>query len=112
MADITTMRCVNKINFNAMYTNAVTATILDPAKIPVVMNNDREALALALRTCNRVTPETARIVRIKNTMNLSHILVSEAYLPEIEANEKFTIKGSAQSLKFDGSGHLLTQAPN
>lgn len=109
MADITTLPCVNKIDFSAMYTNAVTATILDPAKIPVVMNNDREALALALRTCNRVTPETARIVRIKNTMNLNHILVSEAYLPEIEANESLTIKGSARSLEFDASGQLLAR---
>lgn len=109
MADITTLPCVNKIDFNAMYTNAVTATILDPAKIPLVTNNDREALALALRICNRVTLETARVVHIKNTMNLNHILVSEAYLPEIEANESLTIKGSARSLEFDSSGHLLTR---
>ena len=107
MADITTLPCVNKIDFNAMYTNAVTATILDPAKIPLVMNNDREALALALRTCNRVTPQSARIVRIKNTMNLNRILVSETCLPEVQANRDLSIVSSPKSLNFDNRGHLL-----
>ncbi len=107
MADITTMPCVNKLDFNAMYTNAVTATILDPAKIPLAMNNDREALALALRTCNRVTPQTARIVRIKNTMNLNRIMVSEACLPAVEANERLSIISTPQALSFDSSNRLL-----
>lgn len=107
MADITTVPCVNKIDFNAMYTNAVTATILDPAKIPLVMNNDREALALAIRTCNRVTPQSARIVRIKNTMDLNRIMVSEACLPEVEANERLSIMSSPHALSFDKSGRLL-----
>lgn len=107
MADITTIPCLNKINFSTMYTNAVTATILNPAKIPLAMNNDREALALAIRTCNRITPQTARIVRIKNTMELTRIMVSEACLPEVKANRKLSILGSPQSLCFDCSGKLL-----
>ena len=102
-----TLPCVNKIDFNAMYTNAVTATILDPAKIPLVMNNDREALALALRTCNRVTPQSARIVRIKNTMELNRILVSETCIPEVDANMDLSVISSPKSLDFDNTGHLL-----
>ena len=108
MADITTLPCVNKIDFNAMYTNAVTATILEPAKIPLVMNNDKEALALALRTCNRTTPPKARVVRIKNTMELSNILVSEACLPAVGTNPALSVSGRPQSLKFDGAGNLIS----
>ena len=107
MADITTLRCVNQIDFNAMYTNAVTATILDPAKIPLVMNDDREALALALRTCNRVTPQSARVVRIKNTMDLNRILVSESCLPDVIANKDLSVISSPKSLVFDNTHHLL-----
>ena len=107
MADITTMPCVNKIDFNAMYTNTVTATILDPAKIPLVMNSDREALALALRTCNRVTHQSARIVRIKNTMELNRIMVSETCLPEVETNKDLSIVSSPKLLDFDKTGRLL-----
>ena len=72
------------------------------------MNNDREALALALRTCNSVTPQTARVVRIKNTMALNRILVSEACLPEVNSNSRaFSIRSTPQSLDFDKTGHLL-----
>lgn len=106
MADITTLQCVNKIDFNTMYTNAVTATILDPAKIPLTMNNDKEALALALRTCNRVTPGAARVVRIKNTMDLHRILVSEACLPEVKSHDFLNITGELHSMRFDDRGRL------
>ena len=106
MADISTLHCVNKIDFNAMYTNAATATILDPAKIPLVMNNDRDALALALRLCNRVTVQTARVVRIKNTLDLHSIKVSEACLPAIESSKDLSVVGSPQALLFASSGRL------
>lgn len=107
MADITTIPCVTKIDFSAMYTNAVTATILDPAKIPLIMNSDRDALALALRTCNRVTPQNARIVRIKNTMELSRIMVSETCQPEVDANKDLSFVSSPKLLDFDKTGRLL-----
>lgn len=106
MADITTLQCVNKIDFNAMYTNAATATILDPAKIPLIMNNDRDALALALRLCNRVTYQTARVVRIKNTLELDYVWVSEACLPSIESCKDLSVFGERQALCFDSLGHL------
>lgn len=106
MADISTLQCVNKLDFNAMYTNAATATILDPAKIPLVMNNDRDALALALRLCNRVTLQTARVVRIKNTLDLHSIKVSAACLPTIESSKDLSVVGSPQALLFASSGRL------
>ena len=68
LADVSTRRCVEK-----MYTNAITATILEPAKLPMIMPSDREAIAVALKTCNRMTPESARMVRIKNTLELHRV---------------------------------------
>ena len=43
---------------------------MDGAKIPPVLANDREALCVAIKTCNRVSPEQARVVRIRNTKSL------------------------------------------
>ena len=100
MADITTIRCVNQINFNAMYTNSITATILDPAKIPVMTNNDKEALAIALKTCNRVILSDAKIIRIKNTSHLYNIQVSEAYLDEIKDRNDISILSKPEPIKF------------
>jgi hypothetical protein len=47
-ADLSTRRCVEKIDLGAMYTNAFSANILNPAKLPMVLNNDHDALCVAL----------------------------------------------------------------
>lgn len=109
MADITTLRCVNKLDLGAMYTNAITATTVDPAKIPLIMNNDREAIAVALKTCNRITPQTARVVRIKNTLEVHRILVSEALVPVVAANPRMSLVASPHPFEFDTDGYLRVQ---
>jgi len=107
MADITTIRCVNQIDFNAMYTNSITATILDPAKIPVIMNNDKEALAIALKTCNRAMLSDAKIIRIKNTSYLHNIQVSEVYLDEIKKRDDISILSKPEPIRFTEDGWLI-----
>ena len=107
LADISTRNCIEKIDLGAVYTNAITATILNPAKLPIIMNSDRDALAVALKTCNRITPETARIVRIKNTLELHRIWVSPVMLDELEKNENIEIAGKETPLEFDSSGRIF-----
>ena len=107
LADISTRNCIEKIDLGAVYTNAITATILNPAKLPIIMNSDRDALAVALKTCNRITPETARIVRIKNTLELHRIWVSPVMLDELKKNENIEIAGEETPLEFDSSGRIF-----
>lgn len=107
MADITTVRCVNKINFNAMYTNSITATILDPAKIPVMMNNDKEALSVALKTCNRTILSDVKIIRIRNTSQLYNIQVSEAYSDEIKDRNDISILSKPKPIRFTEDEFLI-----
>ncbi|MFV0295079.1 MAG: lactate racemase domain-containing protein [Hyphomicrobiaceae bacterium] len=106
-ADISTRRCVEQIDLGAMYTNAITATILDPAKLPMIMNSDRDAICVALKTCNRITPETAKIVRIRNTLEVESISVSSALLAEVERNPRLSVLGDPAELIFDASGNLI-----
>lgn len=108
LADVSTRRLLEKLDLGAIYTNAITATILNPAKLPVIMNNDREAIALALKTCNRMTPETARIVRIKNTLELHRVWVSPALLEEVSQHESLAVVGDEAAMSFDASGRLLS----
>lgn len=107
LADITTRRCVEKIDLGAVYTNAITATILDPAKLPVFMNTDKEAIAIALKTCNRITPDTVRIVRIKNTLELHRIWVSPALVHEVENSDTLSVEGVEAAMMFNASGRFL-----
>lgn len=83
-ADVTTQRLFDKIDFVQMYTNASTSTVLFAARIPVVMPTARAAVALALKTINGVRPENARVVRIKNTLELDEIWISDPLLKEAE----------------------------
>ena len=51
LADVTTRRLVNKTKLEMTYPTAVTNTFLHLMKIPMIMDNDREALQLALCCC-------------------------------------------------------------
>ncbi len=106
LADVTTLRCVEQIDWGVTYTNCITATVPAPAKMPMALNNDREALAVALRTCARVSPETARIVRIRNTLQLGELEVSEACLPELQGRPRISILSPPRPLAFSEDGWL------
>ena len=107
LADFTTRRCAEKIDLDTTYTNALTAHSLLSPKIPVIVENDREALAMALRTLRGGVPESPRIVRIKNTKELESIWVSEGYREYIGENPDLEISGQPQPLAFDTAGMLI-----
>ncbi|MCC3358987.1 lactate racemase domain-containing protein [Bacillus sp. REN16] len=107
MSDISTTKCVSKIDLGTMYTNSITATILDPAKLPVLMNNDKEAIVIALKTCNRVDPKNAKIIRIKNTLELDEVEVSVAYLEHVKNTEGFTLASEPYPFEFNENGNLF-----
>ncbi len=107
MTDVTTRKLVNGLDLSAIYTNAITATILDPAKIPLIVNNDREALAVALKTAARTHPQTAKIVWIKNTLELAEVMVSEALLPTVAESSRLERSGEPESFSFDGEGSFI-----
>jgi hypothetical protein len=83
-ADIITRDLFDHLDFAKTYMNAVTSTNLGAAKIPVIMNSDRDAVELALRTLNGVRPEDARLVAIRNTLEVEEFVISEALWPEAE----------------------------
>ncbi|GEA51873.1 hypothetical protein VIN01S_26770 [Vibrio inusitatus NBRC 102082] len=107
MADITTRQLVQKLDFSAMYTNAATAGTLATAKIPMVMGNDREAIVFALKTAPIHDIKNAKIVWIKNTLDLDNIYVSEALKPIVEMLEKAECIQSEEAFRFNETGQLL-----
>ena len=106
VADLITLNLFNKLNLGAMYTNGITARNLEGARIPVVVNSDRQALDVGLFACFGVDPEMARIVRIRNTKKLQKIWMSEPYLAEIEGDDRFAVLGEPQDMAFDANGNF------
>ncbi len=108
MADMTTRRLVNKINYKALYMNAITSGVPEGAKVPMAFETDREAIQVALKMIGLTPPEQARIVRIKNTLQLTEMDVSEALLSEIGAHERLSVVAQPAVLVFDDKGNLPT----
>ncbi|ETA80097.1 lactate racemase domain-containing protein [Youngiibacter fragilis] len=105
-ADITTRRVMNDIDLEVTWTNVVTATMLNGAKLPMYANSDLEAIRICIRTCNNIDFSNARIVRIRNTAEMEDILVSEAYLEELKGREDIEIIGEPFDMEFDEEGYL------
>ncbi len=110
-ADVITMRLFRELDVASTYANVITAANLDGAAIPIVMNDDHDAIALAVKTVVRVKPADCRIVRIRNTLHLSEIEVSEPMLAEIRARpESFEVLSEPRPLAFDAQGNLPPMA--
>jgi len=107
MADVVTERLVSKMDRPATYLNALTSTTPSPVKIPMVMPNDRMAIAAALTMCAGVSPPRARLVRIKNTLKLRRLWVSEPLLEGVGAGERLRVVEEPSPMRFDADGSLL-----
>ena len=108
LADFTTRRLFEKVDYEAMNQNVLTSTFVERAKIPMVMENDRAALEAAVRCNWGVEPESTRFVRIPNTLHLRYAYLSENLLDEALANGNVEVVEDAAELAFDESGNLTS----
>ena len=88
------------------YMNALTSTTPSAAKTPMVMPTDKMAIAAAITMCAGIDPARVRLVRIKNTLHLRQLWVSEALLPAVEKNEDLRVVEEARPMSFDEHGAL------
>ena len=105
MADVVTERLASAMDRPATYMNALTSTTPQPVKIPMVMKDEDDAIAATLTMCAGVKAPEARLVRIKNTLDLRRMWVSEALLKEVEADERLSIMEDPRPLSFGGDDY-------
>ncbi|TDT61905.1 lactate racemase domain-containing protein [Fonticella tunisiensis] len=106
LADITTRKLVDKINYDITYANTIPTTYLERAKIPVISKDDRSAIELALKTIGNVKPEEAKLAIVKNTLSLEELYVSESLLKDINSN-KYELIDENCIISFDNNGNLI-----
>jgi hypothetical protein len=106
LADFVSRRLVSKIDATATYINCLTGLSPESARIPITVDTDREAVDAALGTIGLVQPEEARIVRIKNTLLLEELDVSEALLEEAKQRGNIEVLWGPKPLVFDTTGAL------
>ena len=102
-ADVITKKLFDKIDFPTTYANVVASSKLEGGKIPIPMSDGDQAVRLALKTLNGINPANARVVRIKNTLKLAEIYVSEAMIQEVNENSMLEVLSSAADMSFNNS---------
>lgn len=85
--DVITQKAFEKMDREATYANALACKCILDARIPMVAKDEEEAVRIAVKSCRGLDLENLRIIRIKNTLNLEEIQVSEAIYKE-EKGEK------------------------
>lgn len=107
LADVITRRLFRQIDFEATYANAFTSTFLNRAYIPVIMETDREAVAAIFDLLRMDDPAQARVVRIRNTLELERIQLSESLVRESGENHDLEQEEELSPMAFDSSGTLV-----
>lgn len=100
-ADFTTERVFRKFNFVETYANLLTSTVAQSGKIPMVMRDARRAVQAAVKTSLIRDVRDVRLARIKNTLELSHTLLSENLVEEALSDSRNRLAGSAAEMNFD-----------
>ncbi len=85
-ADFITRCLFEQIDLEATYTNSLSCYNPPGGKIPIIARDEETAIAMAVSSIPGCTPAQARIVRIKNTIELGNIWISESVLPQIQGN--------------------------
>ena len=106
-ADVVTERLAGNVDRSSTYMNALTSTTPAAAKTPMVMPDDRMAIAAAITMCAGIDPKRVRLARIKNTLDLRQLWVSEALLDEVEKDEDLRVVEGPQEMRFDEYGTLI-----
>ncbi len=105
-ADVVSRRLFEQVDFAKTYPNSITSTALAFSKLPLVMPNDRDTIALCVKSCTDIEKENPRIIRIHNTLALDRFWISEAMIPEAEQIAQLRVLGEPEPLPFDEEGNL------
>jgi len=107
MADVISQRLYEKIDWHATNVNGLTASNLNVIKTPLRCPSDKAALDLLAGSVGRTRTEEVTVVRIRNTLELDRMWVTENLLDGANFES-----GNPFELTFDSDGNLPPFEPN
>ena len=105
--EVTTLRCVQDVDWAVTWTNMMTAKFLPGCRIPCFARNDREALLWAIRTCTGIDYTNARVVRIRDTMHMEEIQVSENLAKQLRDRDDVELLSGPFDIPFGPDGYII-----
>ena len=106
LADFTTKRLVRAMDYRATVINCLTAGYPEGAALPVHFDTDCEVLDAALAIIGTRQASDARVMRIRNTLTLDEVEVSEPCLTDAARQTEFEVLGPAGPVTFDTAGNF------
>jgi len=94
------------VNTDFTRVNALTSGHYTGAMVPLDYGSDSEMLEVMLREIGLTEPPDAKLLWIRNTLALSQVECSAAYLEEARGRDDLEILTDLRPLPFDASGNL------
>ena len=110
-ADVMPRSLLPHVDLNATYMNAFTAKRLSVCKIPMLVENELQAIQVLLNFRAEETPASLRLAWIRNTSTLDELWASQALLEEAGANPRIEILSGPAPIAFDGALALVPPRP-
>ena len=108
MADTCSKRVVERMSRENTYPNSLTSTVTCLCKIPMYFDTQKETIQATIKMTPGKAPEEITMIRIRDTLAMDTIWVSENLLPTIRGMRDMEILGLPEELAFDENDDLLT----
>jgi len=104
LADFTTRRLFEKIDFDSTYLNGLTTNFLKRIMLPIILPTDRDVFERGIASL-RLEGREPRILIIENTLHLKEMYASMPLIKELEQKPNIII-GEPARIDFDSEGNL------
>ncbi len=106
IAEFCLTRVVEQTDIKKTRINCITGCHVPAAMLPVDYATDREVLDIALSVIGLTDPPNAKIVWIRNTLEVSELVCSKAFWDEANSRQDLEVLSPLVDLPLDASGML------
>ena len=110
-ADVMPRSLLPHVDLNSTYMNAFTAKRLSVCKIPMLVENELQAMQVLLNFRAEEDPASLRLAWIRNTSTLHELWASAALLDEARAHPHVEVLSGPAPATFDGALALVPPHP-
>ena len=109
LADFTTQRLVEKVDFAAFYINCLTASTggLQRGQVPMVMPTDLAAVKAAIQTCGEPRSDVVGVMHIRNTLQIGEIEISASLVNRAKELPHLDVDPDGHELTFGCNGRIV-----
>ena len=106
LADFTSDRLVSKIDKRVTMINCTLGGSPEKGRIPISFGSDKEAIVACFNTSGVYRYSEARLVWIKNTLDMQYFKISDALRKEADKSDGLTVVEGPIPFSFDSKNNL------